>query len=37
MHQHGVMHRGLTSYNLLLDFSKPWQVRFRVVKGFVKP
>jgi serine/threonine protein kinase len=37
MHQHGVIHRDLTSYNLLLDFGKPWQVGFRVVKGFVKP
>lgn len=27
MHQHGVIHRDLTSYNLLLDFGKPWQVR----------
>jgi len=26
MHQHGVIHRDLTSYNLLLDFGKPWQV-----------
>lgn len=27
MHQHGVIHRDLTSYNLLLDFGKPWQVK----------
>jgi hypothetical protein len=26
MHTHGVIHRDLTSYNLLLDFGKPWQV-----------
>lgn len=24
MHQHGVVHRDLTSYNLLLDYGKPW-------------
>lgn len=27
MHTHGVIHRDLTSYNLLLDFGKPWQVQ----------
>lgn len=26
MHQHGVVHRDLTSYNLLLDDGKPWKV-----------
>lgn len=26
MHTHDVIHRDLTSYNLLLDFGKPWQV-----------
>lgn len=26
MHAHDVIHRDLTSYNLLLDFGKPWQV-----------
>lgn len=27
MHTHGVIHRDLTSYNLLLDFGKPWAVK----------
>jgi serine/threonine protein kinase len=26
MHQHGVVHRDLTSYNLLLAYGRPWQV-----------
>jgi hypothetical protein len=29
MHEHGVIHRDLTSYNVLLDFGRPWQVKVR--------
>jgi len=34
MHTHGVIHRDLTSYNLLLDFGKPWQVGETGFQGF---
>lgn len=27
MHEHNVVHRDLTSYNILLDFGRPWQVK----------
>jgi hypothetical protein len=29
MHEHNVVHRDLTSYNILLDFGRPWQVKVR--------